>query len=66
MIRSDMTFEMYSELDCGLQAAMLTDMTVVLLGVIMLTVSNGTSEQVWFAFGCNLLLNMHLALLFSS
>ena len=29
-----------------LQSAMLIDMTIVLLGVIMLTVSNGTTEQV--------------------
>ena len=32
---------------CMLQRSMLADMTVVLLGVIMLTVSNGTSEQGW-------------------
>lgn len=29
-----------------MQVAMLTDMTVVLLGIILLTVSNGKSEQV--------------------
>lgn len=30
-----------------LQSSMLIDMTIVLLGVIMLTVSNGVTEQGW-------------------